>query len=215
MRVQAIVRSIVYLLVTGLCFVGPVAAQDAKDGEVLVRIETTQGNIDIAVDAKRAPITAANFLKYVDGKFYDGGRFHRVTRPDNYTPAPPDKPAMAIIQGGINPERRREGFDPIPLERTSVTGLKHVVGTISMARAAGADTARSDFFICLDDQPSLDFGGKRFDDAQGGAAFGRVVTGMDVVKKIQEQPTNLQAETPMGKQSLTPPVSITRMSRVR
>ena len=84
-----------------------------------------------------------------------------------------------------------------------------------ITRAAGADTARSDFFICLDDQPSLDFGGKRFDDAQGGAAFGRVVTGMDVVKKIQEQPTNLQAETPMGKQSLTPPVSITRVSRVR
>src|SRR6187401_200614 len=209
------IRSAVCLLLAGLSSVGAVAAQDAKDGEVLVRIETTQGNIDIAVDVKRAPITAGNFLKYVDGKFYDGGRFHRVTRPDNYTPAPPDKPAMAIIQGGINPERRREGFDPIPLERTSVTGLKHVVGTVSMARAAAADTARSDFFICLDDQPSLDFGGKRFDDAQGGAAFGRVVRGMDVVKKIQEQPTNRQAETPMGKQSLTPPVSITRMSRVQ
>jgi peptidyl-prolyl cis-trans isomerase A (cyclophilin A) len=210
-----ITRTILCWLLAGLGHGGALAAQDAKDGEVLVRIETTQGNIDVAVDVKRAPITAGNFLKYVDGKFYDGGRFHRATRPDNYTPAPPDKPAMAIIQGGINPDRRREGFDPIPLERTSVTGLKHVVGTISMARAAGADTARSDFFICLDDQPSLDFGGKRFDDAQGGAAFGRVVRGMDVVKKIQEQPTNRQAETPMGKQSLTPPVSITRMSRVQ
>jgi peptidyl-prolyl cis-trans isomerase A (cyclophilin A) len=210
-----ITRTILCWLLAGLGHGGALAAQDAKDGEVLVRIETTQGNIDVAVDVKRAPITAGNFLKYVDGKFYDGGRFHRATRPDNYTPAPPDKPAMAIIQGGINPDRRREGFDPIPLERTSVTGLKHVVGTISMARAAGADTARSDFFICLDDQPSLDFGGKRFDDAQGGAAFGRVVKGMDVVKKIQEQPTNRQAETPMGKQSLTPPVSITRMSRVQ
>jgi len=215
LRVQLIVRSIVCLLVTSLCFVGPVAAQDAKDGEVLVRMETAHGSIDIAVDVKRAPITAANFLKYVDGKFYDGGRFHRATRPDNYTPAPPDKPAMTIIQGGINPERRREGFDPIPLERTSVTGLKHVVGTVSMARAAAADTARSDFFICLDDQPSLDFGGKRFDDGQGGAAFARVVKGMDVVKKIQEQPTNLQAETAMGKQTLTPPVTITRMSRIQ
>jgi peptidyl-prolyl cis-trans isomerase A (cyclophilin A) len=209
------IRSILVLLLVAACSVGAAFAQGAKDGEVLVRIETAQGNIDIAVDVKRAPVTASNFLKYVDGKFYDGGRFHRATRPDNYTPAPPEKPAMAIIQGGINPERRREGFDPIPLERTSVSGLKHVVGTVSMARAAAADTARSDFFICLDDQPSLDFGGKRFDDAQGAAAFARVVKGMDVVKKIQEQPTNLQAETAMGKQALMPPVTITRMSRIQ
>ena len=191
------------------------AAQDLKEGEVLVRVETALGNIDIAVDAKHAPITAGNFLKYVDGKFYDGGQFHRATRPDNYTPMPPDRPAMAIIQARINPDRRREGFDPIPLERTSVTGLKHVVGTISMARATQADTARSDFFICLDDQPSLDFGGKRFDDGQGGAAFGRVVSGMDVVSKIQQQPTNDKGETAMAKQSLMPPVVITRISRVQ
>jgi peptidyl-prolyl cis-trans isomerase A (cyclophilin A) len=191
------------------------AAQDLKGGDVLVRVETALGNIDIAVDAKHAPITAANFLKYVDGRFYDGGQFHRATRPDNYTPAPPDRPAMEIIQARINPDRRREGFDPIPLERTSVTGLKHVVGTLSMARAAQADTARSDFFICLDDQPSLDFGGKRFDDGQGGAAFGRVVKGMDVVRKIQQQPTNDKGETAMAKQSLMPPVVITRIARVQ
>ena len=202
-----------FLLVVTLA--APVAAQAPADGEVLVRIETALGDIDLAIDAKHAPGTAANFLKYVDGKFYDGGRFHRATRPDNYTPAPPEKPAMEIIQGVINPERRRDGFDPIPLERTSVTGLKHVVGTISMARAPGADTARSDFFICLDDQPSLDFGGKRFDDGQGGAAFGRVVKGMDVVRRIQQQPTNAKAETAMGKQSLLPPVTITRMSRIQ
>src|SRR6185437_15287698 len=108
--------------------------------------ETALGNIDIAVDTQHAPITAANFLKYVDARLYDGGRFHRATRPDNYTPAPPDRPAMAIVQAGINPERRREAFGPIPLERTSVTGLKHVAGTVSMARATQADTAQSDFF---------------------------------------------------------------------
>ena len=184
----------------------PTAEQDRRDGEVAVRIETTLGTIDIAVDTKRAPVTAANFLKYVDGGFYDGGRFHRATRPDNYTPTPPDKPAMEIIQGGINPERRREGFPAIPLERTSATGLKHVVGTVSMARTPAADSARSDFFICLDDQPSLDYGGKRFDDGQGGGAFGRVLTGMDVVRRIQQQPVE--------KQALTPPVTITRMSRI-
>ena len=183
------------------------AAQALNPGEVLVRIETAHGNIDIAVDAKRAPITAGNFLKYVDGGFYDGGRFHRATRPDNYTPAPPDRPAMEIIQGGINPDKRGNGFPPIPLERTSVTGIKHVVGTVSMARAPEADSARSDFFICLDDQPSLDFGGRRFADAQGGGAFGRVVKGMDAVGKIQQQPVE--------KQALTPPVAIVRVSRVQ
>jgi peptidyl-prolyl cis-trans isomerase A (cyclophilin A) len=193
----------------------PLHAQVVAEGEVLVRIETGLGSIDIAVDTKHAPITAANFLKYVDGKFYDGGRFHRATRPDNYTPAPPDRPAMAIVQGGIDPARRSEGFPPIPLERTSVTGLKHVVGTVSMARGQTADTARSDFFICLDDQPSLDFGGKRFDDGQGGGAFGRVVKGMDTVRRIQQRPTNEKGETPMARQTLLPAVTITRMSRVQ
>jgi peptidyl-prolyl cis-trans isomerase A (cyclophilin A) len=185
----------------------PAAAQELKDGEVGVRIETGLGTIDLAIDTKRAPITAANFLKYVDGKFYDGGRFHRATRPENYTPSPPDKPAMEIVQAGINPERRRESLPAIPLERTSVTGLKHVIGTVSMARTPVADSARSDFFICLDDQPSLDFGGKRFDDGQGGGAFGRVLKGMDVVRRIQQQPVE--------KQALTPPITITRMSRIQ
>jgi peptidyl-prolyl cis-trans isomerase A (cyclophilin A) len=199
MRMNRIFLRIVLLVALG----APIAA---GQNEVIVRIETPLGAIDIAVDTQHAPLTSANFLKYVDGKFYDGGRFHRATRPDNYTPVPPDKPAMEIIQGGINPDRRREGFDPIPLERTSVTGLKHVVGTVSMARTPAADSARSDFFICLDDQPSLDFGGKRFDDGQGGGAFGHVVKGMDIVRRIQQQPVE--------KQALTPPVTITRMSRV-
>jgi peptidyl-prolyl cis-trans isomerase A (cyclophilin A) len=184
----------------------PAHGQEPKAAEVLVRIVTTFGNIDVAVDAKHAPVTAANFLKCVDARLYDGGRFHRVTRPDNYTPVPPNRPAMEIIQAGINQERRAEAFGPIPLERTSVTGLKHVVGTISMARAPDADSARSDFFICLDDQPSLDFGGKRFDDAQGAAAFGRVVQGMDVVRRIQQQPVH--------DQQLAPPVTIVRISRI-
>jgi peptidyl-prolyl cis-trans isomerase A (cyclophilin A) len=182
-------------------------------GEVPVRIETALGNIDITVDVAHAPISAANFLQYVDARLYDGGRFHRATRPDNYAPALPDRPAMAIIQGGINPEHAHEGFPPIPLERTSVTGLKHVVGTVSMARQPQADTARSDFFICLDDQPSLDFGGKRFDDAQGAAAFGHVVAGLDVVRTIQQQPTNKDAETAMGRQTLTKPIAITYVQR--
>jgi len=196
--------AVVFLLLVAAT---PAARQpELRPGEVLVRLETPLGIIDLAVDTKRAPITAANFLKYVDGGFYDGGRFHRATRADNYTPVLPDRPMMEIVQAGINPERRREGFPPIPLERTSVSGLRHVIGTMSMARTPQADSARSDFFICLDDQPSLDFGGKRFDDGQGAAAFGRVVAGMDVVRKIQQQPVE--------KQALTPPVPITKAARV-
>ncbi len=171
----------------------------------LVRIETALGNIDLAIDTARAPITAANFLKYVDGGFYTGGRFHRATRPDNYKPTPPNRPAMELIQGGINPARDAEKFPAIPLERTSVTGLKHTVGVVSMARGA-VDTATSDFFILLDDQPSLDHGGMRFDDGQGAAAFGRVVAGLDVVRKIQQQPVKDQA--------LTPAIEIVKITRV-
>jgi peptidyl-prolyl cis-trans isomerase A (cyclophilin A) len=179
---------------------------DLKPGEIGVRIDTPFGSIFIAVDATHAPVTAANFLKYVDGGFYTNGRFHRVTRPDNYTPAPPNRPAMELIQGGIDPARADKGFPPIPLERTSVTGLKHVMGTVSMARGTAADTATSDFFILLDDQPSLDFGGKRFDDGQGAAAFGRVYFGLGVAKNIQLRPAEGQ--------NLTPPVLMLRVARV-
>jgi peptidyl-prolyl cis-trans isomerase A (cyclophilin A) len=181
-------------------------AQITEAPTVLVRIETPQGNIDLAIDTKRAPVTSANFLKYVDAGLYNGGRFHRATRPDNYTPTPPNRPAMELIQGGIDPDRRNDGFPAIPLERTSVTGIKHVAGVVSMARGNAADTATSDFFILLDDQPSLDHGGMRFDDGQGAAAFGRVVAGLDVVRKIQQQPVE--------KQALTPPVTILKIARV-
>src|SRR3954453_2994899 len=177
----------------------------AQAQPVLVRVATTLGDITIAIDTGRAPITAANFLKYVDGGFYTNGRFHRATREDNYKVALPNRPMMEIIQGGINPDRKANGFAPIPLERTSATGLHHVAGVVSMARGA-ADTATSDFFILLNDQPSLDFGGKRFDDAQGAAAFGRVVAGLEIVRKIQQQPTTGQ--------NLEPPVTILSATRV-
>ena len=181
------------------------------DGDVgtMVRVETTLGAFVLALADQRAPQTVANFLKYVDGGFYTGGRFHRATRPDNYTPAPPDRPMMQIIQGGINPDRAKDAaaFAPVPLERTTTTGLKHVAGVVSMARGAQADSGRSDFFILLDDQPSMDVGGKRYPDGEGFAAFGRVVEGLDVVRRINQQPVQAQA--------LTPPVVITGITRVR
>ena len=172
----------------------------------MVRIETTLGNIDVAVDTKHAPLTAGNFLKYVDGGFYDGGRFHRATRPDNYVPQLPDRPPFQIVQADINGQRSKDKFPPIPLERTTATGLTHKAGALSMPRGAAADSATSGFVICLEDTPSLDFGSKRYPDGEGFAAFGRVVKGMDVVRRIQQQPVE--------KQSLTPPITITRMSRI-
>lgn len=176
-------------------------AQAGPDA-VRVRVETALGAFEVELDASRAPITTANFLKYVDGGFYDGGRVHRSARLETQAERPVK---IEVIQGGIGAGRRTDAFPAIPLERTSVTGLLHKDGTISMARS-GPDTAVSDFFICIGDQPSLDFGGARNPDGQGFAAFGRVVAGMDVVRAIHKAPA--QGEV------LTPPVGITRAARV-
>jgi peptidyl-prolyl cis-trans isomerase A (cyclophilin A) len=186
------------------------AAPPRPGGEVAVRLATALGNIDIAVDTAHAPVTAGNFLRYVDAGLYDGGRFYRVTRPDNYTPTPPNRPIMNLIEGDIDPTHESQRFPKIPLERTSVTGLTHVVGTVSMGRNDNEpDSAASDFFILLDDQPSLDFGGRRFTDAQGAAAFGHVVAGLDVVRTIQQQgPLEEQ-----NRQHLVSPVTITSAKR--
>jgi peptidyl-prolyl cis-trans isomerase A (cyclophilin A) len=187
-------------------------------GPVIVVLETEKGRIEIEVDTKRAPNTAANFLKYVDGGLYDGGVFHRTVRPDTETR--PDVP-IQVIQARRVSDRTRPSFPPIPLERTNVTGIKHVDGTVSMARTT-ADTATNEFFICIGDQPLLDFGGKRNDDGQGFAAFGRVVAGMDVVKAIQASPVAPArpraggppaAGTPANSQTLMPAIRIVRARR--
>ena len=177
---------------------GPVRGAD----RVTVLICTDKGDIEVELDAKRAPLTVANFLHYVDAGLYDGGRFHRTVRGDNQ---PHDRVKIAVIQAGLAPRRQREELAPIKLERTSKTGLKHLGGTISMARD-GPDTATSDFFICVGDQPELDQGGKRNKDGQGFAAFGRVVAGMEVVKKIHAARA--------ADQALTPPVRIIEVRRV-
>jgi peptidyl-prolyl cis-trans isomerase A (cyclophilin A) len=169
---------------------------------VMVLLETALGNIEVAVDRGRAPVTAANFLHYVDGGFYDGGRFHRTVTPDNQ---PNDTIRIEVIQGGVNPARDGERNPPIPLERTTATGLAHRDGTISMARFA-PDSAVSDIFICIGDQPTLDFGGMRNPDGQGFAAFGEVVAGLDVVRAIQGRPCEGQR--------LTPPIAITGARRI-
>jgi peptidyl-prolyl cis-trans isomerase A (cyclophilin A) len=113
---------------------------------------------------------------------------------------------IEVIQAGINPDRAKDEFPPIALERTKETNLAHRDGTISMARD-GPDTATSDFFLCIGDQPELDYGGKRNPDGQGFAVFGRVVRGMDVVKRIQAAPAEGQ--------TLRPPVKILRVVRTQ
>ena len=174
--------------------------QDPKPVRVL--IETEAGEIEAEIDTVRAPITAANFLKYVNGGLFDGGRFFRTVRPENQV----EKPVkIAVIQAAASRDKRAQFFPAIPLERTSVTGLTHKDGTLSMARST-PDTARDSFSICVGDQPSLDFGGPRQPDGQGFAAFGRVTRGMDIVRKIQMG--TAEGET------LTPPVAILRIKRL-
>jgi peptidyl-prolyl cis-trans isomerase A (cyclophilin A) len=177
---------------------------------VMVVLETEKGAIEIEVNVARAPVTAENFLKYVDGGFYDGGRFTRTVRPDteNRTDFP-----IQVIQAIANPARAAERFPSIALERTSVTGLSHKNGVVSMART-GPDTATNQFFICIGDQPELDFGGKRNADGQGFAAFGRVITGMDVVEAIQRAPVAKSSQPPGAlTQNLMPPIVISTAHR--
>jgi peptidyl-prolyl cis-trans isomerase A (cyclophilin A) len=168
------------------------ARAEEKTKTVRVVIQTEKGDLEVELDAAKAPVTTANFLKYVEEKFYDGGIFHRTVTLDNQ---PDNKVRIEVVQAGINPERAKDERAPIKLERTNKTGIKHLNGTISMARD-GPDTATSDFFICIGDQPELDFGGKRNPDGQGFAAFGRVVKGMEVVKKIQAAPADGQKLNP-------------------
>ncbi len=183
---------------------------------VPVRIETSLGDIDMALDAEHAPVSTANFLKYVDQGFYTGGRFHRTTRPETYNPVLPNRPPMRVIQAGIKPDAK-PGIAPIPLERTSATGIHHMKGTVSMARG-GPDTATSDFFICLEDDPTLDFGWKRFDDGQGAAAFGHVTRGLEIAQKINAQPTaprQPSADNPLRlTQNLAPTITIIKACRI-
>jgi peptidyl-prolyl cis-trans isomerase A (cyclophilin A) len=186
-------------------------AQDAAAARVRVLVQAELGDIVIEVDRARAPITAANFLRYVDAGHYNGGTWHRTVKPDNQ----PESPVkIEVIQAGVNPEVAKSGFPPIALERTSVTGILHKDGVISMGRST-PDSATSGWFICINDQPSLDFGGARNPDGQGFAAFGRVVQGMDVVRKIQHAPSSPDRTTNTEAQRLTPPIKILKVARRR
>ncbi|GAB3913569.1 peptidylprolyl isomerase [Larkinella knui] len=171
-----------------------------------VRLETDAGSIVLELYADKAPGTVANFLRYVDEKRYDGSRFYRVVRLDNQASSPVK---IEVIQGGLQNDTTRR-LPPIPQETTQKTGLRHVNGTLSLARSQ-PDSGTSEFFICINEQPELDFGGKRNPDGQGFAAFGRVVDGMDVVRRIQQGETGSDARS----QVLIKPVRIQSARRVK
>ena len=166
-------------------------------GNPRILIQTELGDIEVEIEIDRAPLTAANFLAYVEANAFEEGSFYRTVTMQNQ---PDDEIKIEVIQGGIS-ERDRM-LPPIEHETTDRTGILHRSGVISMARNEPG-SATSEFFICVGDQPELDFGGKRNPDGQGFAAFGRVIEGLDVVHSIHQRPVNGQR--------LDPPVRIVRI----
>lgn len=158
-----------------------------------VLIQTAMGDIEVELDRNRAPVSVTNFLHYVHEGIYSDGGFHRTVTLANQAASPVK---IQVIQAAANSAKSNEFLPPIQIERTRDTGLMHLEGTISMARAE-PDSGQYNFFICIGDQPELDFGGKRNPDGQGFAAFGKVTKGMDVVRRIQSAPAEGQALTPM------------------
>jgi len=178
-------------------------AQAPKEDLVPIAIDTSLGRIVIALDRAHAPVTTANFLHYVDTHRLDGETFYRAMHAETSN----------LIQGGVRSDVRKL-YPPIAHEPTTQTGLHNVAGAIVMANA-GPGTTRSDFFILLSDVPGFDAGDPQ-GDATGFAAFGHVVEGMDVVKKIWESPVSAtKGEGAMKGQMLDPPVKIIKVARVK
>ena len=179
------------LMLTGCATTAP----DSQHPRVV--LDTSAGQIVIALDPAAAPASSCNFIGYVVFGDYDGGSFFRtVVRATNTAnPNPIDVIQAATPRGSDDASR-----PPIALERTRDTGLRHLAGTVSMARD-GPDTATSSFFIVTQDTPSLNYGDARNPDGQGFAAFGSVIEGLDVARRIQ----GMQAD---ADEKLTPPVAI-------
>ena len=169
------------MIVSALLAAAVLAGQTAPPPNPLagVRLRTDAGDIVLQLDQNRAPITTCNFLRYVEAGRYSNATFFRtVVFETDSNPSPIDVVQAATSAGDDDP-----GFGAIPLERTRDTGLTHAAGAISMARD-GPDTATSSFFIVIEDTGNLDFGGDRHPDGQGFAVFGRVFSGMEVVRSI-------------------------------
>ena len=161
------------------------ACSNSKYKNPHIEIQTRLGNIEIEVYPDQAPITVAAFLSYIDSGFYNKTSFYRVLNVDNQ---PSNAPKAELIQGGLYRSKKRnaDSIPGIPHETTQKTKILHKDGIISLARLEPG-SASTEFFICIGDQPGLDYGGENNPDGQGYAAFGKVVKGMDVVRKIYGQ----------------------------
>jgi peptidyl-prolyl cis-trans isomerase A (cyclophilin A) len=185
----------------------------------IVLIKTALGDIKAEIYLDKAPITASNFLRYVDEKLFNGSSFSRtVTLENQPTRTQPTDIKIEVIQSQVipplvEPETRisyASIYPPIVHETTEMTGLRHLDGSLSMARAKPG-SATSSFMVCINDQPELNYGGKRNSDGQGFAVFGQVLEGMDVVRNIHQQP---YGEVGGREQRLTPPIDILSIRRV-
>lgn len=174
-------------------------------GATTVRLQTTRGTIEIDVYPDRAPLSTAQFLQCVQLGHYEGGAFWRAVRADNDRGSPPIEVVQAVVAEGSTP------LGPLAHEPTSLTGLRHRDGTVSLARAEPGTATAAAFFVCLGDQPALDEGGLRNPDGLGFAAFGRVQRGMEIVRTIIQGATLADAPVEyLRGQMLALPVRIER-----
>lgn len=180
----------------------------ANEGKVTnVTLQTNIGAIHIELYSDKAPITVANFLRYADGGHFDNTSFYRTVRYENDN----GSPKIEVIQGGIGDGKKE--YPMIRHESTNISGLKHLDGMLSMSRGA-VDTATSDFFICIGDQSSLDYGATRNSDGLGFAAFGRVTSGMNIVRRIHQMPSDKPTENSYVKgQLINNPIIIKTIQR--
>jgi peptidyl-prolyl cis-trans isomerase A (cyclophilin A) len=180
--IRPILRS---LLILQILLVVSCQSRHPNDGSVPVVIQTMEGDIHVALYPKKAPKSVAAFLSLVDNGIYKDARFYRVMNMDNQ---PSNAPKAEFVQGGVwGNGKKIKGLPLIPHETTAQTGIRHESGTISLARLEPG-SADSEFFICIDNQPGLDYGGENNPDGQGYAAFGKVSEGMDVVRRIYQKP---------------------------
>ena len=186
-----------------IIFLGFMIVSSCSRNNPSIAIQTEFGPILIELYADKAPVTANNFVRYIEENRFENANFYRTVRMDNQ---PKNKIKIEVIQGGLDFSQPEKMLDPIPHETTKQTGILHKDGMISMARW-DPGTASSEFFICIGDQPELDFGGGRNPDGQGFAAFGKVIKGMDVVREIQSKPDK--------EQMLVTPVNIIEVVRIK
>ncbi len=169
-----------------------------------IEIETEKGDIEIELYPLQAPKTVAAFLSYIDSGYYNNGSFYRVLNDENQ---PSNAEKTELIQGGIWQTKNKIAakIPGVPHETTAQTKILHTDGVVSLARREPG-TGTTEFFICIGKQPGLDYGGGNIEDGQGYATFGKVVKGMDIVRKIYRQPEN--------DQYFDPPVAIYNIKRL-